>query len=181
MRDKILAVRANNGVMALATNRPDGWPQVTTVSYVNAALILYCLISRTRQKFANIGLDTRVAVCIGSQAASPGAIEGLSLSARAREVSEEPFRNDMLKRLSARHPGYFEPEQLDLSGSALIRPRPQVISIVDFSNGLGHCDCVTVDAAQDLELTAERPNDWGGGPRDLRGAPSTIGAAARSE
>ncbi len=49
-------------------------------------------------------------------------------------------------------------------GPVDVRPRralPQIITIVDLSQGLGQTDVVTVNADQTLELSPARANDWG--------------------
>ena len=43
LRQKILAILNEHRLMTVATNRPDGWPQATTVGYVNEDLIIYFL------------------------------------------------------------------------------------------------------------------------------------------
>lgn len=181
MQEKILSILGRHGVMTLATNRPDGWPQATSVSYVHRGLILYFLISRSSQKFANIAADDRVSICIASGAAAPIEFEGLSMSARAIESRDEPYRSDMLVQMRARHPAYFDSPALDMSRSALFRALPQVISIVDFSKGLGHSDVVTVGADQALELTAARADNWGPDPARARDALRERGDAARAD
>ncbi len=40
--------------ITIATNRPDGWPQATTVSFVSAGLTLYFGTDAHSQKSANI-------------------------------------------------------------------------------------------------------------------------------
>jgi nitroimidazol reductase NimA-like FMN-containing flavoprotein (pyridoxamine 5'-phosphate oxidase superfamily) len=164
MQDKILSILGRHGVMTLATNRPDGWPQATSVSYVNRGLVLYFLISRASQKFANITADNRVCICIASGAPTPVQFEGVSMSARAIESRDEPYRSQMLDLMRARHPGYFDTPSLDMRYSALMRALPRVISVVDFSKGLGHADGYTVGAEQILEMSAARADDWGPDP-----------------
>jgi len=44
--------------MTLATLRPDGWPQATTVGYVNDGLTLYFLCGLDSQEPANIARTT---------------------------------------------------------------------------------------------------------------------------
>lgn len=41
IRRKILALLDQQRIMTVATLRPDGWPQATTVGYVNEGLTLY--------------------------------------------------------------------------------------------------------------------------------------------
>ena len=181
MEQKILEILAARGVKAMATLRSDGWPQATTVSYVSRGLIPYGLVSRTSQKFGNISLDDRVSICIGAETAAPSNILGLSMSARAIESRDEPYRSEMLACLSARRPGYFDPKALDMDSSALIRVLPEAISIIDYAKGLGHTYIVTVGAAQTLELTAVRPDDWGEAPKARHPGASPFDAGARTQ
>jgi nitroimidazol reductase NimA-like FMN-containing flavoprotein (pyridoxamine 5'-phosphate oxidase superfamily) len=164
MAYKAMAILDRHSIMTIATLRPDGWPQATTVGYVNEGMMLYFLISRTSQKFKNITADDRVSIAIASEAALPSQIEGLSMSATVSESRDEPYRSQILSKLSARHPGYFDPKTLDMTKSALFRASPEIISVVDFSKGLGHAETVTVGAEQIVEMTANRPNNWGPNP-----------------
>jgi hypothetical protein len=50
LRKKILKIPDEHRIMTVATNRPDGWPQATTVGYVNDGLTLYFLCSPQSQK-----------------------------------------------------------------------------------------------------------------------------------
>ena len=164
MHSELMSILEGHGIMTVATLRPDGWPQATTVSYVNDGVILYFLISRTSQKFANIAADERVAITIASKPNGVTDIKGLSLAAKASEARDEPYRSKMLAKLSAHHPGYFDPTALDMTKSALMRANPTMITMIDFSKGLGHTETVTVGTAEMTELLAERPDNWGASP-----------------
>jgi len=159
-----LSVLNQHTTLALATVRPDGWPQATTVCYVNDGLTVYFLISRTSQKFTNITRDGRVSIAIGDSARLPSQIRGLSMAAEAFEVRDEPYRSQVLAKLSARHPDYFEAATFDRAGSALMRALPRVISVVDFSRGLGHTEALSVGADQITAFTAATPSNWGFNP-----------------
>jgi hypothetical protein len=165
MQTEAIAILERHGVMALATLRPDGWPQATMVGYVNDDLILYFLISRSSQKFRNLSLDDRVSIAIGAEASDPKAITGLSMSAHVSEVRDEPYRTQFCDRLSARHSGYFDPQRLSFAGSALMRARPDIVTTVDFSKGLGHEDVITVGADQITEMEPARSDNWGPNPQ----------------
>jgi nitroimidazol reductase NimA-like FMN-containing flavoprotein (pyridoxamine 5'-phosphate oxidase superfamily) len=80
---KILRVLDQHRIMTLATNRPDGWPQATTVSYVNLRLILYFLCNPDSQKTKNIASDNRVSLTIDDDSADLMSITGISMAARA--------------------------------------------------------------------------------------------------
>ena len=84
----ILRLLHEHRVMTMATLRPDGWPQATMVGYVNDGFFLYCFVARSTQKFANIQRDPRVSIAIGSDAANPMQVRGLSLAGHASEVND---------------------------------------------------------------------------------------------
>jgi len=159
-----LSVLNQHSTLVLATLRADGWPQATTVCYVNDGLAVYFLISRTSQKFANIARDGRVSIAIGDSARLPSQIRGLSMAAEAFEVRDDPYRSEVLVKLSVRHPDYFDPATFDKTGSALMRALPRIISVVDFSRGLGHAEGMSVGADQIAEFTAATPSNWGYNP-----------------
>ena len=75
-------------IMTIATNRDDGWPQATVVAYVNDGVVIYCLISRDSQKYANIMRDPRVALAIARDYPQPLQIKGLSIAATAAVVTD---------------------------------------------------------------------------------------------
>ena len=56
----VVALLDAQRLLSLAVNRPDVWPQATTVGYVNEGLNLYVVVARTSQKLANIRADSRV-------------------------------------------------------------------------------------------------------------------------
>lgn len=164
MEAEAIATIERYGIMALATNRPDGWPQATTVGFVNDGLILYILISRTSQKFANIQADNRISACMAVEPGSPQKIKGISLAGHAGESRDEPYRSQMLARLQKRHPGYYEGHSLDITASALIRVTPTLMSLIDYSQALGHDDLITVGVGQLTDMTAARPDNSGLNP-----------------
>lgn len=164
MQFDAIPILEQHGILSLATLRADGWPQATTVSFVNDGLLLYFLISRSSQKFTNLAADDRVSACMAFDPRSAHSIKGLSLAGRVAECRDEPYRSQMLERLSCRHPGYFDAESLDMKASALMRLSPEVLSMVDYAHGLGHQDVLTVGADQIVEMTANRPGDWGPNP-----------------
>ena len=50
IREKILTLLDQHRIMTIATLRPDGWPQATTVGNVNEGLTLYFLCGLDSQK-----------------------------------------------------------------------------------------------------------------------------------
>ena len=50
IKSKILTLLDQHRIMTIATVRPDGWPQATTVGYVSDSLDLYFLCGLDSQK-----------------------------------------------------------------------------------------------------------------------------------
>jgi hypothetical protein len=86
------------------------------------------------------------------------------MAAEAFEVRDEPYRSQVLAKLSARHPDYFDAASFDKENSALMRALPRVISVVDFSQGRGHTEALSVGADQIAAFTAATPSNWGFNP-----------------
>ena len=87
LRRKILALLDQHRIMTIATLRPDGWPQATTVGYANEGLTLYFLCGHGSQKEANLARDDRVSLTIDDDTPEVMEITGLSMAGAAfREV-----------------------------------------------------------------------------------------------
>ena len=84
---KILELLATHRIMTVATLRPDGWPQATTVGYVNEGLTIYFLCGLDSQKARNISRDDRISLTIDHDTPDLMAITGLSMAARATAVT----------------------------------------------------------------------------------------------
>jgi len=144
IRKKILALLDQHRIMTIATLRPDGWPQATTVGYVNEGLTLYFLCGLDSQKATNLARDDRVSLTIDHDTPQIMAISGLSMAARAQAVTD---RDEAVKVLSMLPMKY--PEQVSLPGPMpkpddvrIFRVTPTVISVLDYSKGFGHTDLV---------------------------------------
>src|SRR5271165_2932176 len=88
LEKKILDILDQHRIMTVATNRPDGWPQATTVGYVNDGLTIYFLCSPQSQKAANLARDNRISLTIDHDVSDPMAITGLSMAAHAQPVND---------------------------------------------------------------------------------------------
>ena len=144
LQNKILDLLDQHRIMTVATNRPDGWPQATTVGYVNDGLMIYFLCSPQSQKAANLARDSRVSLTIDHDTPDPMAITGLSMAAQAQPVRDPTEVAKAINLLQARYPEYTalpmpKPEEI-----AVYRVLPKVISVLDYSKEFGHSDLVTV-------------------------------------
>jgi nitroimidazol reductase NimA-like FMN-containing flavoprotein (pyridoxamine 5'-phosphate oxidase superfamily) len=145
IRRKILSILVQHRIMTVATLRPDGWPQATTVGYVNEGLVLYFLCGLDSQKAKNLARDDRLSLTIDHDTSDLMAITGLSMAARAHAVDDRVQAEKILNMLPLKYPEARplpmkmpSPEQV-----RLFRVVPVVISILDYSRGFGHTDLVT--------------------------------------
>jgi general stress protein 26 len=161
----ILRLLDEHRVMTIATNRPDGWPQATMVGYVNDGLLLYCFVARNTQKYANVKRDPRVSIAIGSDAPDPLEVKGLSLAGQAIEVTDRSEFAEIAKLRLQKYPEYSaRPSTAGEDGAplrilpqppatrvALLRIAPDIISVLDYSQGFGHSEVVTF-SERDLDV-----------------------------
>lgn len=162
MQGKAVSILDENRIMAISTIRPDGWPQTTMVGYANEDILIYFVVSRQSQKFANIGRDDRVSLVVGRDFHDPATIKALSIAAHASEVRDAKQRKRAVEMLLDRHPGLRRLEPPDPSHSAVMRAYPEIITILDYSKSFGHADVLTVSPGG-VEMTAARDDDWGFG------------------
>jgi hypothetical protein len=148
IRRKILTLLDQHRIMTIATLRPDGWPQATTVGYVNEGLTLYFLCGLESQKAANLVRDDRVSLTIDHDTPQVMEITGLSMAAHAQAVVEPAEADKVLRMLPLKYP-----KQVSLPGPMpaadqvrIFRVTPAVISVLDYSKGFGHTDLVTCSA-----------------------------------
>lgn len=141
---KILTLLDQHRIMTIATLRPDGWPQATTVGYANDGLTLYFLCGPESQKAANLARDDRVSLTIDHDAPQVMEITGLSMAARAQRVAEPTEAEKVLRLLIQKYPTQTSlPVQMPKpSDVAIFRVTPTVISLLDYSLGFGHTDLV---------------------------------------
>src|SRR6187431_1292884 len=97
-RELILKLLDSHRIMTVATNRPDGWPQATTVGYVNIGLTLYFWCRPRSQKASNLTRDSRISLAIGDEGSDPMTIDGLSMAAEAK-LENDPAEISKATRL----------------------------------------------------------------------------------
>ncbi len=146
IRQKILALLDQHRIMTIATLRPDGWPQATTVGYANEGLTLYFLCGLDSQKAANLARDDRVSLTIDHDTPEVMEITGLSMAARANPVTDPTEGERILRMLMLRYPPQQGSLPLPMPTAAdvrIFRVTPKVISVLDYSKGFAHSDLVS--------------------------------------
>lgn len=163
-KSQIIELLDQHRIMAMATNRVDGWPQATFVSYANDGLIIYCFVPRDGQKFANLTRDPRLSIAIGSDVRQPLQIRGLSMAAQASVVSDRGEISHAYALRLKRFPEYKVMPQPDPTAVPLLRITPSVVSILDYSKGFGHTDLVNVNEKDLADFIESRRHHWAGHP-----------------
>jgi len=146
IRTRILTLLDQHRNMTIATLRPDGWPQATTVGYANDGLALYFLCAPDSQKATNLARDNRVSLTIDDDTPQVMEITGLSMAAHAQPVVDRAEAEKALRLLMLRYPAQKSlPSSLPMptpESVRIFRLTPTVISVLDYSKGFGHTDLV---------------------------------------
>ena len=137
LRSKILEVLQRQHIMTVATVRPDGYPQATTVNYVHDDLIVYFATAATSQKASNIELNDKVSVAIVDHAEDFYKLRGLSMSGTAARLQEKQRVEEFALRLFRRFPQSRRLVPEDPNKLTVYEIRPVAIALVDYASGFG--------------------------------------------
>jgi len=137
LRSKILKVLQRQHFMTVATIRPDGYPQATTVKYIHDDLIVYFATAPTSQKASNIQLNNKVSVAIVDQAEDFYKLRGLSMSGTATRVQDKQRAEEYALRLFGRLPQKRRLVPEDPKELAVYEIRPVAIALIDYASGFG--------------------------------------------
>ena len=147
IRKRILTLLDQHRIMTIATLRPDGWPQATTVGYVNEGLTLWFLCGLESQKATNLAHDSRVSITIDHDTPDIMSIKGLSMAARAHRVSDRAEAEKVLAMLPLKYPDASPmTTQMKMPGPedvAIFRVEPEIVSVLDYTKGFAHTDLVS--------------------------------------
>ena len=161
MEQTAITILNAHRIMAVSTLRPDGWPQTTIVGYANEGFDIFFLIFRSSQKFANIQRDDRVSIAVAEEPKSLGELEAVYAGAHATEVTNPKQRDYAWRLLTERHPNLTGFEPPDPSETALIRATCKYVSALDFSQGFGHKEELTLGDGGIAVEHDRRKDEWG--------------------
>jgi hypothetical protein len=139
LRRKILALLDEHRIMTIATLRPDGWPQATTVGYVSEGLTLWFLCGLESQKARNLARDNRVSITIDHDTPDLFSITGLSMAARAHRVTDRAEAEKVLAMLPLKYP--------DAPPTTAQMKMPGPRTSRSFESFLRSCPCSTTQKA----------------------------------
>src|SRR5271166_4919833 len=133
---EIVSILNESYDLTIATVREDGYPQATTVSYVNDGLTIYFGCAAQSQKAKNIARNAKVSLTVNLPYASWEEIQGLSVGGKAARVAD-PKEMDRVGQLMLRK----FPEIARYAGMeqfVVFRITPEIISVLDYRKGFGH-------------------------------------------
>ena len=146
LKQEIVSILNEANDLTIATVREDGYPQATTVSYVNHGLIIYFGCAVGSQKSKNIAHNPEISLTVNLPYASWDEIRGLSLGGRGERVTDPKEIGRVQQLMFQKFPQLARYAPTDMVGLALFRITPEVISVLDYRKGFGHTDLVEVAA-----------------------------------
>ncbi len=144
VHEKIVAILSGANDMAIATVRPDGYPQATTVGFVNDGVKVYFGTSADSQKARNIALCDKVSLTVTLPYNRWEEIQALSMGGRAARVADPKEMARVGRLILKKFPqgADFGPNEAD--SIAIFSITPEVVSVLDYRKGFGHTELVTV-------------------------------------
>ncbi|MGZ3237938.1 MAG: pyridoxamine 5'-phosphate oxidase family protein [Burkholderiaceae bacterium] len=131
--------------LTLATVRPDGYPQATTVSYAHDGLTIYVGVGKDSQKIANIRHNNKVSLTINTDYQNWNQIKGLSMGCLADILTDAEEIGRATGCMIKRFPQVIEwLDSGQASEAVFLKITPRVISILNYEKGFGHTNLVTV-------------------------------------
>jgi nitroimidazol reductase NimA-like FMN-containing flavoprotein (pyridoxamine 5'-phosphate oxidase superfamily) len=144
LKQEIISILNDTNDMTIATVREDGYPQATTVSYVNDGLKIYFGCAASSQKAKNLARNNKVSLTVNLPYASWNDIRGLSLGGRAEPVADPQEAEQAGQLMFEKFPQIARYAPAELEDIVLFRVTPEVISVLDYRKGFGHTDLVKV-------------------------------------
>ena len=142
LREEILSVLKAATDMTIATIRPDGYPQATTVSFVSDGLTTYFGCAAESQKAQNIAHNDKVSLTVTLPYFNWEEIRGLSMGGRASPVTDPAEISRVSELMLRKFPQILRYALAGKKGVYLVRITAEVISVLDYRKGFGHTDLV---------------------------------------
>jgi hypothetical protein len=147
-------------IMSISTVRADGWPQTTVVGYANRGFDIFFLIFRASQKFANIQKDDRISIAVAEEPMDMSQLEAVYAGAHAVEITERPGRDEAWRLLMERHANLAGFQIPDAGDAAFMRATCRYVSVLDFTQGPGHREQLTIDERGRVSDGAMDKDGW---------------------
>jgi len=146
LKDNIARIIARGADMTIATIRPDGWPQATTVSYASDGLTIYFGTGANAQKARNLAKNNKVSLTINLPYADWNHIEGISASGIATRIIDPAELGRFAEIMFKKFPQVMSAVPAEGAGEmAMFRVTLNVVSLLDYTKGFGHTDLVDLN------------------------------------
>jgi pyridoxine/pyridoxamine 5'-phosphate oxidase len=142
LEQEIISILDDANDLTIATVREDGYPQATTVSYVNDGLIIYFGCAAESQKAQNLARSGKVSLTVNLPYANWSEIRRLSIGGRAERVTDPREIDQVAQLMFQKFPQISPFAPTELEGVVLFRITPEIISVLDYRKGFGHTDLV---------------------------------------
>lgn len=146
MEQQAITILNANRLMTIATVRPDGWPQATIVGYANDGFRVYFQTYRTSQKFDNMAHENRVAITVGHERTELSDIKAVYAGCTVHEIADLAERSHAWDLLASRHPNLTDLAPPKDDEVATMAADCRYLSILDYSQTIGHTESLTVPA-----------------------------------
>jgi pyridoxine/pyridoxamine 5'-phosphate oxidase len=146
LEQEIISILDEANDMTIATVREDGYPQATTVSYVNEGLTVYFGCAAESQKAQNLTHSGKVSLTVNLPYANWSEIRGLSIGGRAERVIDPREIDQVAQLMFQKFPQIAPYAPTELEAVVLFRVNPEIISVLDYRKGFGHTDLVKLAA-----------------------------------
>ncbi len=148
-RRLILSILRQADILTVATVREDGWPHATVVSFVNDDLDLYFGTAPHSQKMENIARDPRVSATVTPEHETSKPIQAISLAAEAERVTDPGELLKVADLVLKKFPRPGSPARSAvLEGVVVVRLRPTIVSLLDYSRSFGWTDLIELGDRQ---------------------------------
>ena len=144
LREEIRSILKAADEMTVATVRPDGYPQATTVNYVSDGLVIYFGCAAESQKVRNIACNDKVSLTVTPPHFNWEDICGLSIGGRAAPVTDPKEINRVSELMLRKFPHILRYALGGKKGVFLVRITPEVVSVLDYRKGFGHTVLVKI-------------------------------------
>ncbi len=142
IRKQVVSIIDDINDLTIATVRNDGYPQATTVSYVNDGLTIYFGTTSDSQKARNIASNSKVSLTINRPYTTWDEIEGVSISGAAVLIADKAEQDKVGALLFKKFPQIenYMPPDVPPDALVLYRIEPQFVSLLDYRKGFGHTE-----------------------------------------
>ena len=144
LEQEIVSILDEANDMTIATVREDGYPQATTVSYVNDGLTIYFGCGASSQKAKNLARNPKVSLTVNLPYTSWHDIRALSIGGKAERMTDPGQISKLGQLMLDKFPQIAQYAPTEVESIDLFKIIPEIVSLLDYRKGFGHADLVKI-------------------------------------